>query len=85
MDPEQIQVQLESARESLERKDATFFNVASQPFQGFLFADITLSAAVQAGLDAGAEHFYRIRDERTVGHRGETAQTGYRRRVTERI
>lgn len=68
MDPEQIQDQLESARESLERKDATFFNVASQPFQGFLFADITLSAAVQAGLDAGAEHFYLVEDRDVEGN-----------------
>ena len=68
MDPEQIQDQLESARELLEGKDATVFNVASQPFQGFLFEDMTLSEVVQTGLDAGADHFYLVEDRDEDGN-----------------
>jgi len=68
MDPEQIQDQLESARELLRGNDATFFDVASQPFQGFLFEGITLSAAVQAGLGAGAELFYLVEDRDVEGN-----------------
>ena len=69
MNSTQIQDQLESARELVEdQDDITVFNVASQPFQGFLFEDMTLSAAVQTGLDAGSENFYLVEDRDKDGN-----------------
>lgn len=55
--------QLEAARGRLkEEKNVTVFNVASHPYDGFIFEEITLSAAVEKGLDAGADQFYLVKD-----------------------
>lgn len=69
MNGTQIQEQLKLARELLQdQDDITVFNVASQPFQGFLFEDMSLSAAVQTGLDAGVENFYLVEDRDEDGN-----------------
>lgn len=69
MDPEQIQEQVESARELLEdTHNITAFIVSSQPFQGFILENMSLSAAVERGLDAGAEQFYLVEDRDEEGN-----------------
>jgi hypothetical protein len=69
MDPEQIQEQVESARELLvDTHNITVFTVSSQPFQGFILENMSLSAAVERGLDAGAEQFYLVEDREEEGN-----------------
>lgn len=63
MNPEQIQEQVESARELLENThNITVFTVSSQPFQGFMLEEMSFLSAVESGLDAGAEQFYLVED-----------------------